>query len=384
MPTVGGVVTVTDSGLLVPVAESASLRNTVSYAVEQALDRADEDGSPVSIHFVYPLPERVSFGEQSRRADAARSLLERVASWAEEDAGDAELTVETALIATHEYLSTPGDYADALVRYAEREGLASAVFDPRYDPIGSTPLLPSLEAEVRRAGLDVDEAPVSAESQESELVRRGTLTQFFALFAASFGFYLLLAGMIVPFDFGGDALVALKSGAPFEIATGAITASVVAVSLWRVSLTSPVAPLRTVQRLARFALYVPFLLWQVIKANVEIAYIVLHPDLPIDPEMVEFDAAVWSALPVTTLANSITLTPGTLTVDVARSHLVVHSLTGSARDDLFAGTLERAVRFVFYGRAAARIPSPIERRQAEEEEAAESSAESSADEEGDA
>jgi multicomponent Na+:H+ antiporter subunit E len=99
-----------------------------------------------------------------------------------------------------------------------------------------------------------------------------------------------------------------------------------------------------------------------------IAYVVLHPDLPIDPEMVEFDAAVWSALPVTTLANSITLTPGTLTVDVSRQHFTVHTLTGSSRDDLFSGALERAVRFVFYGRAAARIPSPVERQEMEQDE----------------
>ncbi|MBP1987907.1 monovalent cation/H+ antiporter subunit E [Halolamina salifodinae] len=342
----------TESGLLVPVAESASLRNTVTYAVEHALDHADEDGSSASIHFVYPLPERVSYVDRSGRTDAAESLLDRVASWAEEDAGDADLTVETALIATHVYLSTPGDYADVLVRYAEREGLDRAMFDPRYDPIGSTPLLPSLEAEVRRAGLDVDEAPVSAEQQQSQLVRSGTLTQFFTLFAASFLFYLVLAG-------------SLKA---FELATGAISAGIVAVSLWRVSLTSSVDPLRTVKRLARFVLYVPFLLWEIAKANFQIAYIVLHPALPIQPKTVEFDAAVWSSLPVTTLANSITLTPGTLTVDVERSHLVVHSLTASAREDLFAGTLERAVRFVFYGRAAARIPSPIERRESEEGE----------------
>ncbi|GAB7094732.1 monovalent cation/H+ antiporter subunit E [Halolamina litorea] len=356
----------TGSGLLVPVAESASLRDTVTYAVEQALEGADEGGSPASIHFVYPLPERVSFGDRTRRTDDARALLERVGSWADADAGDEELVVETALLATHEYLSTPDDYADALVRYAQREGLTRAVFDPGYDPIGSTPLLPSLEAEVRRAGLDVDEAPVTAEQQEAQLVRRGTLTQFFALFGTSYLFYLLLAGSLKP----------------FELATGAITAGIVAVSLWRVSLTSPVDPSRSIGRIARFALYVPFLLWEVIKANFEIAYIVLHPDLPIDPEVVELDAAVWSALPVTTLANSITLTPGTLTVDVERSHLVVHSLTGGAREELFAGTLERAVRFVFYGRAAARIPSPLERRQAEEQaaEAAEEAADTDTEE----
>mgnify|MGYP006277960335 FL=1 len=342
----------TESRLLVPVDESASLRNTVAYVVEEALERADEEGSTATIHFVYPLPEKITFRSGSSRADAARTLLDRVASWAEEDAEGAALTVETALVATNEYLSTPNDYADVLVRYANEHDLGLAVFDPRYDPIGSTPLLPSLEAEVRQAGLTVQEAPVSAEQASGTLVRRGTLTQFFALFAASFAFYLLLAG----------------SAAPFELATGAISAGIVAVSLWRVSLTSSVDPRGTAGRLARFALYVPFLLWEIVKANVEIAYIVLHPDLPIDPEMVEFDAAVWSALPVTTLANSITLTPGTLTVDVERQHMVIHTLTAGSREGLFDGSLERAVRFVFYGRAAARIPSPFERRQQEEAE----------------
>ncbi|WP_435119160.1 monovalent cation/H+ antiporter subunit E [Halolamina sp. C58] len=342
----------TESRLLVPVDESASLRNTVAYAVEEALARADEAGSPPAIHFVYPLPEKITFRSGSPRIDTARTLLDRVASWAEEDAEGADVTIETALVATHEYLSTPNDYADVLVRYANEHDLGLAVFDPRYDPIGSTPLLPSLEAEVRQAGLAVEEAPRNVETPSQPLVRRGTLTQFFALFAASFAFYLLLAGSV----------------APFELATGAISAGIVAVALWRVSLTSPIDPSQTVGRLARFALYVPFLLWEIVKANFEIAYIVLHPDLPIDPELVEFDAAVWSALPVTTLANSITLTPGTLTVDVERQHMVIHTLTGSAREALFAGTLERAVRFVFYGRAAARIPSPFERRQQEENE----------------
>jgi multicomponent Na+:H+ antiporter subunit E len=181
------------------------------------------------------------------------------------------------------------------------------------------------------------------------LVRRGTVAQYLTLFGVSYGFYLLLAGSL----------------ATFELVTGAISAGIVATALWGISLTSPVNPGRTVGQLGRGVLYVPYLLWQIAKANVEIAYVVLHPDLPIDPEVVEFDAAVWSALPVTTLANSITLTPGTLTIDVSRRHFTVHTLTRSSREDLFSGALERAVRFVFYGRAAARISSPLERRDTE-------------------
>jgi multicomponent Na+:H+ antiporter subunit E len=72
-------------------------------------------------------------------------------------------------------------------------------------------------------------------------------------------------------------------------------------------------------------------------------------------------------MPVTTLANSITLTPGTLTIDVARQHFLVHALIPGAEDDLLEGTLERLVRFVFYGRESARIATPRERLEDQEE-----------------
>jgi multicomponent Na+:H+ antiporter subunit E len=210
-----------------------------------------------------------------------------------------------------------------------------------------TPLLPPLETEIERLGLDVEQAPVQRGRRSPLLVRRSTGLQFLALFGISYLFYLALAGSV----------------ALFELVTGAISGAVVATTLWGVSLTTPVRPLQGLRTLLRFALYVPYLLWEVLKANLVVAYVVLHPDLPIDPAMVEFDAAVWSVLPVAVLANSITLTPGTLTVDVSRRQFTVHTLTRGSRDGLLSGSLERAVRFVFYGLRAARIQSPIERRE---------------------
>ena len=337
----------TDTRTLVPVSDSGSLRETVAHAVRQATETASETGDEAEIHFVYPLSGRLRFDKEPEEADRARTLLDRIDVWTTEDLGKATdaISIETALIGTDEYLFSPGDYAEVLVEYARSHDLEAAVFDPGFNPLGTTPLLPTLEAEVRRSGLEVREAPVTRRRRRTLLDGRGTLEQGVALFGASFLFYLLLAGSI-------DA---------FEIATGAITAGVVSAALWGVSLTTPIDVVATGGRLARLALYVPYLLWEITKANVQIAYVVLHPDLPIDPETVEFDAAVWSALPVTTLANSITLTPGTLTVDVSRRQFTVHTLTGGSREDLFGGSLERAVRFVFYGRSAARIPSPRER-----------------------
>jgi multicomponent Na+:H+ antiporter subunit E len=338
--------------VLVPVTESTTLRSTIEYTVRQVTEHAAETESSATIHFVYPVSERLTFETETDETETARTLLDRVNVWAEEDRGDDEeaVTFETAMIGTREYLFSPGDYADVIVRYARDHDLDFVVFDPEFNPVGTTPLLPPLENEVRRNGLEIEKAPVQRERRSPLLVRRGTLAQYLALFGVSFGFFLMLAGTL----------------APFELVTGAISAGIVATALWGISLTAPLDPVRHGKQFARFALYVPYLLFEIVKANVEIAYVVLHPDLPIDPEVVEFDAAVWSALPVTTLANSITLTPGTLTVDVSRRHFTVHTLTEGSREGLFSGALERAVRFVFYGRAAARIPSPLERRRTEE------------------
>jgi multicomponent Na+:H+ antiporter subunit E len=333
--------------LLVPLSDSSSLRETVAYVIRQATERVEETGDPAEIHLVYPMSGLLRFDEEPREAESARTLLDRVEVWAAEDLGEEvdAVSVETALIGTDEYLFSPGDYADVIAGYARDHDLDLALLDPGFNPLGTTPLLPTLEEEMQRSGLDVRKAPVTIPRENPLLVRRGSVEQALALFGLSFLFYLTLAGSVEP----------------FELVTGAITAGVVAASLWGVSLTTPLTLSGTATRLLRGLLFVPYLLWEITKANVGIAYVVLHPDLPIDPEVVAFDAAVWSALPVTTLANSITLTPGTLTVDVSRREFTVHTLTENSREDLLGGSLERAVRFVYYGRSAARIPSPRER-----------------------
>lgn len=333
---------------VIPVSESRTLRNTVAYVMREVVDRLAESESSAELHFVYPLSGRVLFGEDSEEMEAAEELLDRIRAWTQEDAGTSadRVEVSTEIIGQRDYLFDPGDYAEVIVEYARTRNLEKAVFDPEYNPVGTMPLLPPLEAEVRQAGLTVEEAPVQRQRQPAALVRRGSVEQFFALFGTTYVFYLLLSG-----SFTG-----------FELFTGAISAGVVAAALWRVSLSRPPSLGRAALQTGRLLVYSPYLLWEIAKANIHIAYVVLHPDLPIDPELVEFDAAVWAPLPVTTLANSITLTPGTLTVNVQRRHFTVHALTRSSRESLLAGGLERGVRFVFYGLKSARIPAPAERR----------------------
>ena len=79
-------------------------------------------------------------------------------------------------------------------------------------------------------------------------------------------------------------------------------------------------------RVLKFIAYVPWLLWQVIVSNAEIAYLVIHPKSLIDPEFVYFKPDLKTDLGIVTLAHSITLTPGTVTVEANREEFVIHSI----------------------------------------------------------
>ncbi len=89
--------------------------------------------------------------------------------------------------------------------------------------------------------------------------------------------------------------------------------------------------------------YWGWLAWQVAKTNVEVARIILNPKMPISPCMVRVRASQKSELGHVVYANSITLTPGTVTVDLVDGGLKVHALTRAAADDLASGEMDRRV-----------------------------------------
>ena len=80
--------------------------------------------------------------------------------------------------------------------------------------------------------------------------------------------------------------------------------------------------------------YLPVFLWEVIKANIDVAYRVIHPRLPINPGIVKVKTKLKSDTALTFLANSITLTPGTLTVDIDRDNnaLYIHWIDVKSKD----------------------------------------------------
>jgi len=92
------------------------------------------------------------------------------------------------------------------------------------------------------------------------------------------------------------------------------------------------------------AVYLPYFFWYCLTANLDVAYRVLHVDLPIRPGIVRVPTTLTSDWSKTFLAASITLTPGTLVVDIDGSDLYVHWIN-VAVTDREAQTRQIAARF---------------------------------------
>ena len=90
--------------------------------------------------------------------------------------------------------------------------------------------------------------------------------------------------------------------------------------------------------------YLIIFLWECLKANIDVAFRVLHPNLPIRPGTIKIKTALKSDMGLTFLANSLTLTPGNTTIDVDKSAgvLYVHKLYIKDKD---SGSIPAAVKF---------------------------------------
>jgi multicomponent Na+:H+ antiporter subunit E len=94
---------------------------------------------------------------------------------------------------------------------------------------------------------------------------------------------------------------------------------------------------------ARALIYGPWLLWEIMKASVDVARHAFNPKLNIDPTLIRLPTRLRSDLSRVIYANSITLTPGTVTVSVEPDVLIVHALTREGAASLEEGEMERRV-----------------------------------------
>jgi len=134
----------------------------------------------------------------------------------------------------------------------------------------------------------------------------------------------------------------------FHLVLGAISCGIVA--FLSGDLLFPVQPNRQLPFVwLRFAGYIPWLLYQIFQANLHVMYLVLHPRMRalIDPQIIEFDSKLTSDIARTTFANSITLTPGTITVKVtAAGRFSVHCIDAESGKPL-PGKMETKIAQIF-------------------------------------
>ena len=90
--------------------------------------------------------------------------------------------------------------------------------------------------------------------------------------------------------------------------------------------------------------YIPWLLWQIVLSNLDVAWRVWHPARPIAPRMITVPCTLKTDLGVVVYANSITLTPGTVTVDVGDGTLLVHAIAEGAVEGLMSGDMHKQVQ----------------------------------------
>jgi len=132
--------------------------------------------------------------------------------------------------------------------------------------------------------------------------------KYFTTFITLLLIYLLLAGFLIE-----------------EVILGIVVSAVLTFILskyldYSIDITFPVKLLKFV------FIYIPVFIWKLVLANLDVARRVLSPKIPLNPGIVKVKTDLKGDLGKLTLANSITLTPGTLSIDVDDEHIYVHTL----------------------------------------------------------
>lgn len=93
----------------------------------------------------------------------------------------------------------------------------------------------------------------------------------------------------------------------------------------------------------RAFLYWPWLIVEIVKANIDVAKVIVRRKMPISPTVIEVKATQETELGQVIFANSITLTPGTVTIAIDREIISVHALTRAAAEGLLTGIMDGRV-----------------------------------------
>ena len=150
--------------------------------------------------------------------------------------------------------------------------------------------------------------------------------RYFTLFILSLIFWLLLT-----FEFTVPNII-----------VGAVASIICALFFGRVFITN-VYKLLEPKRYFWFIIYLFIFIWECLKANIDVAYRVLHPAMPIRPGIVKVKTTLKSDMAKMLLANSITMTPGTISVDIIDDCLYIHWIYISSEDpEVYTGIITGA------------------------------------------
>lgn len=114
---------------------------------------------------------------------------------------------------------------------------------------------------------------------------------------------------------------------------------------WVNSGHSPFVP--NFQLLLRVFLYLPWLFYKIFESGIHLSKLILSPSLPISPQLITVKSQLNHHAAVVLLGNSITLTPGTITVEVDRNTLIVHAMDKELSDDIESKEMESKIAYIF-------------------------------------
>jgi len=155
---------------------------------------------------------------------------------------------------------------------------------------------------------------------------KGVGLKFAVVALALFGLWLLLSGLLEP----------------LLLAFGILSSLLVAWIALRMHLLEP-EPAKAWLGPFRCAAYMPWLAWQVAKSNADVALRILSPSKRISPRVIRVPSTQRTDLARTVYANSITLTPGTISIDVSHDTIIVHALSSEGAEELAAGAMGERV-----------------------------------------
>jgi multicomponent Na+:H+ antiporter subunit E len=127
-----------------------------------------------------------------------------------------------------------------------------------------------------------------------------------------------------------------------NIIVGAVSSIICSLFFGKVFVTN-VYKLLQPKRYFWFIIYLFIFIWECIKANIDVAYRVLHPAMPIRPGIVKVKTTLKSDMAKMLLANSITMTPGTISVDIIDDNLYIHWIYIRSEDpEVYTGIITGA------------------------------------------